>query len=130
MGHAQPVYFDTLVNSKKLKKAGVGPGEAEAQAEALAEVFGDHIATKENINDLKHEINALRLVVHRDLSKSDARMDAGFAKMNTKMDDGFSKMDVKFSEFKADIIKWTIGLFIGQSALGISLTFTLIKFLH
>jgi hypothetical protein len=48
--------FDTLQYAKKLKKAGVSEGEAEAQAEALAEIFEKQVATKIDISELKFEL--------------------------------------------------------------------------
>lgn len=49
--------FDTLAFTKKLKGAGVPEKQAEAQAEAIAEVVNDQIATKFDINNLRTDIN-------------------------------------------------------------------------
>lgn len=45
--------FDTLAHAKRLKKAGFTTEQAEAQAEALADVFHDNLATKHDIKKLE-----------------------------------------------------------------------------
>ena len=49
--------FDTLAFTKKLKVAGVPEKQAEAQAEAIAEVLNDQMATKHDLNNLKTEMD-------------------------------------------------------------------------
>lgn len=46
---SKALVFDTLAYSNKLKEAGVPVKQAEAQAELLAEVIGDQLATKQDI---------------------------------------------------------------------------------
>jgi len=58
MNHS--ITFDTLAYANKLKAAGVPDKQAEVQAEAIAEVIGDKLATKQDlelkISELKNEI--------------------------------------------------------------------------
>ncbi len=58
MAHA--LAFDTLAYAKKLKAAGFTEEQAEVQAEALAEVIDEQLATKRDIRDLemrlKHDL--------------------------------------------------------------------------
>ena len=49
--------FDTLHYAKKLQEAGVPTAQAEAQAEALAEIIESELATKRDLKELE-----LRLV--------------------------------------------------------------------
>lgn len=50
------VAFDTLAYSRRLKQAGV-PGEhAEAQADALAQVVGETLATKQDLRELEYRL--------------------------------------------------------------------------
>ncbi len=51
MGHA--IAFDTLAYTKKLKAAGVPEKQAEVQAEALAEIVDERLATKQDIKELE-----------------------------------------------------------------------------
>ena len=45
--------FDTLASAKKLKAVGVLDEVAEVQAEALAEIIEERLATKRNIKELE-----------------------------------------------------------------------------
>ena len=51
--------FDTLQFAKKLKEAGFTERQAEVQAEALAEIIDDKIATKQDIHDLEVKMKEL-----------------------------------------------------------------------
>jgi len=56
------ITFDTLKFANKLKSAGVLPEHAEAEAEALADIFEvnlKEVATKEDIKLLKEDIKHL-----------------------------------------------------------------------
>jgi hypothetical protein len=56
------ITFDTLKFANKLKSAGVVPEHAEAEAEALADIFEinlKEVATKEDIKLLKDDIKHL-----------------------------------------------------------------------
>ena len=48
--------FDTLAYAKKLREAGVPEKQAEVQAEALAEIADEKLATKDDIEKLKKDI--------------------------------------------------------------------------
>lgn len=56
--------FNTLAYAKKLKAAGFTDEQAEIQAEALAEIIEERLATKQDLNELelrlKHDLT-LRL---------------------------------------------------------------------
>lgn len=45
--------FDTLIYAKRLKKAGFTEKQAEAQAEALADVVNNNLATKQDLKKLE-----------------------------------------------------------------------------
>lgn len=87
--------IDTLAFANRLKDAGVSPKQAEAHAEALAMVIDTNLATKQDIvelrKDLTHEIKDLE-----------------------------SRTDVKFSDLKAEMVKWMIGMSAAQAAIIIS----------
>ena len=50
---AQTLSFDTLAYAKKLIDAGFSQQQAEVQAEALAEVIDENIATKRDLKELE-----------------------------------------------------------------------------
>ena len=58
------ITFDTLAYAKKLEKAGVPEIQAEAHAEAIAELVDEKLATKRDLKELemrlKHDLT-LRL---------------------------------------------------------------------
>jgi len=53
------VAFDTLAYAKKLKEAGFTEQQAEAQAEALAEIVNERLATKQDIAELRRDLQDL-----------------------------------------------------------------------
>jgi len=66
--------FDTLKFANRLKAAGVPSIHAEAEADALSEVFETNLselATKEDLlatkEDLRHEIKELELRIHGEM---------------------------------------------------------------
>jgi hypothetical protein len=50
------IVFDTLEYSKKLKAAGFTDQQAEVQAEALADMFENQIATKRDLRELESRL--------------------------------------------------------------------------
>jgi len=58
---SKAISFDTLAYAKKLTAAGFTQQQAEVQAEALAEIIDERIATKEDIMDLKREMKEMEL---------------------------------------------------------------------
>ena len=47
------IVFDTLAYAKKLKAAGFTEEQAEVQAEALAEIVDERLATKQDLRELE-----------------------------------------------------------------------------
>jgi len=56
---AKAITFDTLAYANKLKSAGVPDKQAEIQAEALAEIIEERLATKTDIERLERKIEEL-----------------------------------------------------------------------
>ena len=71
MGHA--IAFDTLAYTKKLKAAGVPEKQAEVQAEALAEIVDERLATKQGLKELelclKQGLKELELRLSQEINK-------------------------------------------------------------
>jgi hypothetical protein len=55
---ANGISFNTLAYAKKLIAAGVPSNQAEVQAEALAEIIDQRIATKQDLKELESRITA------------------------------------------------------------------------
>lgn len=62
------VMFDTLAYAKKLKSAGFTEEQAEIQAEALAEIIDEKLATKQDIRDLRREMKEMEIRLKHDLT--------------------------------------------------------------
>jgi hypothetical protein len=65
------VAFDTLAYARRLKQAGFSEEQAEVQAEALAAVVSDTLATKQDLRDLglvmKQDLHELAVAMKQDL---------------------------------------------------------------
>jgi len=86
------ITFDTYTAVKKLQAAGFTEQQAQAQTALLTELVESELATK-------RDIEALRSELKRDLKELDLRFEA------------------RLAETKADIIRWTIGAGLFQTAL-------------
>ena len=53
---ANGISFDTLAYAKKLIAAGVPSNQAEVQAEALADIVDERLATKQDLKELESRI--------------------------------------------------------------------------
>lgn len=62
------VAFNTLAYAKKMKAVGFTEQQAEAQAEALAEIVENRLATKQDIEGLKRDIKELEIRLRHDLT--------------------------------------------------------------
>ena len=51
-----PIAFDTLVYARRLKTAGFSQEQAEVQAEALAAVVTETLATKHDLRELEYRL--------------------------------------------------------------------------
>lgn len=55
---ANGISFDTLAYAKKLIAAGVSSNQAEVQAEALADIVDERLATKQDLKELESRMTA------------------------------------------------------------------------
>jgi hypothetical protein len=101
--------FDTHAYVKKLEAAGFTEHQAEVLAETQAELINDQLASKLDIENVRSDIENVRNELKRDLKELELRLEA------------------KQAEIKAEIIRWTIGAGIFQTALIAAL---LLKLVH
>ena len=85
----RPTIFNTHAFVKKLQRVGF----TEVQAQALAEIVDEQIATKQDV------------IANR------------------------QTLELKIAELKSDLIKWVLGIAMGQAAIMMSFI-ALIRFLH
>jgi hypothetical protein len=67
MATVHAIAFDTLLYSKKLIAAGFTSAQAEVQAETLAEVLEDQLATKRDLQEMENSLK-------RDIKEMEMRM--------------------------------------------------------
>ncbi len=68
------ITFDTLMYAKKLEAKGFTPEQAEAQVEMIKEVIDNQLATKQDINELKRELQDVRRDIKEAMDKIIIRM--------------------------------------------------------
>ena len=83
--HLATVAFDTLKFSKRLKEAGVPDRQADAEAEALAEVLEMNLKELTTKEDLHREIGGLRKDMERMEEHLTERFDAKLAQIEQRM---------------------------------------------
>ncbi len=64
---AHAAAFDTLTYAKKLEDAGFTSKQAEVQAFALADIVDERLANKEDIRDIKKDIDLKIELLRRDM---------------------------------------------------------------
>ncbi|TXM76453.1 DUF1640 domain-containing protein [Methylobacterium sp. WL103] len=83
------VAFDTLQFARSLReKAHLTPEQAEGMPDAMSEVFASGIPTKGDIVDVRHDIEALRIVTKADIEalRAATKIDIEAFRVETKAD--------------------------------------------
>ena len=111
------ITFDTLKFFNRLKQAGVPPAQAEAEAEALAEVFETNTAELATKQDLREYESAIR----NDLGKLETGLRNDLEKLETGLRNEIKfseeRMSTRIAEIKFDLLKWVIGIALAQVGL-------------
>jgi predicted phage-related endonuclease len=106
--------FDTLRYTKKLRAAGVPDQQAEVQAETLAEIVEERLATKRDLKEvevaLKRDLKEVEVALKRDLKELEAALKRDIKDLEVSL-----KREI--SEIKSETIKWVAGMLIAQAAL-------------
>jgi predicted phage-related endonuclease len=88
------IAFDTLKFAKRLKEAGFTEQQAEALAAAEAEFIEEHLATKRDIAELKHDIKELEISLKRDMKE-----------LEGTLRNEIKQLDVKIEQIKSDLVR-------------------------
>ena len=102
-----PIHFNTLEYARKLGDAGLSPDQAEAQAQALAEVLGEATVTPGDLLLLKTD-----LLARIDISRNE--MQAQLSALRTEMQTQISALRAEMlaeiaalrAEMRAEIATW------------------------
>ena len=123
------ITFDTLAYAKKLKSAGFTEDQAEIQAEALAEVVDERLATKEDTSALQGNIKESEISLRRDMKEMETSLKRDMKESETSL-----KRDIKELEtsLKRDMKELEMRLTIRlgtMMAISIAIVATLVKLL-
>lgn len=89
--------FDTLQYAKRLRQAGIPEDQAEAQTNALAKALASgiqHLATKQDIQEVKHEIDIVRQELKQLRQETKHEIDQLRQEIKTDL----QTLDAKFTE--------------------------------
>lgn len=109
------IAFDTHRYVKRLTTEG---GFTEKQAEILADeqvaMLNANLATKADIEALRHETKT-------DLAKVEAGLKAEIAKVEAALKADIAKLDTRIETVKSDLLKWMVGALIAQGGVVVAL---------
>ena len=77
--------FDTLAYSKKLRSAGFTIEQAEIQAETIADLIDDKLATKQDISGLKLDLKELEVSLKRDMKEMEISLKRDMKEMELRL---------------------------------------------
>jgi hypothetical protein len=96
--------FDTLKLARALRdRAGFSQEHAEAAADALAEAVSEQVATKQDITDVRNEVEALRAEMQAEFASVRAEMQAEFAAVRAEMHAGFAALRAEIASVRSDM---------------------------
>ena len=98
------IALDTLAYARRLRQAGFSEEQAEAQAEALAAVMVEALATKSDLHELELRLETRFARIDERFSRIDERfirVDERFAGVYQRFDQFERKMDMRFAEQEA-----------------------------
>ena len=81
----ETITFNTLAYAKKLKAVGFTEDQAEVQAEALAQIIDERLATKQDILALRRDINGLENSLRRDMKEMDNSLRRDMKEMELRL---------------------------------------------
>jgi len=109
------VTFNTLRFANRLKSAGVPPIQAEAEADALSEVFETNLGELATKEDLRHEIDGLR----HEMKELETGLRHEISDLRKDVDAKFEASSIshkqEMSDLKFELLKWIIGIAIAQA---------------
>ena len=104
------VAFDTHSFVKRLTKAGMPEQQAEVLASEQSRLIENELATKQDIAEVKRDIEQLRLATKQDIEELRSTTKRDMKELETSL-----KRDI--AESKVDILKWVSGALLGQTAI-------------
>jgi len=100
------IAFDTLKFAKRLKEAGFTEQQAEALADAEAELIEQNLATKRDIADLKRDIADVK----RDIKELEVTLRNEIKQLDVTLRGEIKQLDVKIEQIRSDLARDLKGL--------------------
>ncbi len=139
--------FDSYAYVRRLREAGMDEQQAAIQAETFMALAEDRLATKQDIAELRRDIEATKAELQKDIAETHARIatveanlkrDIALVEANLKRD--IATLDGKIETAKeslrkeievakSETIKWMVGLALAQLAMMASILMTLVRVL-
>jgi hypothetical protein len=127
--------FDTHAYVKKLTEVGFTEPQAETLAQAQAELINSQLASKRDLKDaevaLTRDLREVEANLKRDLKEAETKLtrDLREVEANLKRDlkELELRLEARLADTKAEIIRWTVGAGVLQTALIAAL---LLKLVH
>ena len=124
--------FDTHTFVKHLTRAGMDEQQAEALVEFQVQLINDSLATKQDIEEVKRDIEALRLATKRDIEE--VKRDIEALRLTTEQSIEALRLETKkdIAALKTDMQKMELRLTLRLGSVSIAAVgvfATLIKFL-
>ncbi|MBF0161946.1 MAG: DUF1640 domain-containing protein [Magnetococcales bacterium] len=110
--------FDSYAYVRRLRDAGMDEQQAAIQAEAFMTLAEDRLATKQDITELKRDIETTKAELKRDIAAMDAKVETTKAELRREIEVA-----------KSETIKWMIGLALAQLAMMGGILMTLVRLL-
>ncbi|MEO5341619.1 MAG: CCDC90 family protein [Magnetococcus sp. MYC-9] len=131
--------FDSYAYVRRLRDAGMDEQQAAIQAETFMAMAEDRLATKQDIAEIKRDIETTKAELKRDIAAVDAKVETTKAELKRDIAAIDAKVETTKAELKRDIettrtelqkdiakdialarvttIQWTAGMFAAQTAL-------------
>ncbi|MDQ8039437.1 MAG: DUF1640 domain-containing protein [Rickettsiella sp.] len=128
--------FDTFQYVKELTKVGFQPKQAEVQVKLMAELVNQTLCTREDLErsegrlsyrlyDLDVKVESVKRDLEIKIKDLDVKIESVRRDLEVKLESLKKDLTLQISQAKHEMIKWLIG----TSIAGLSVMFTLMKFL-
>jgi predicted nucleic acid-binding Zn-ribbon protein len=98
--------FDTYEFIRTLKDSGFAESQAKGIADSIRQVDLNHVATKEDIREVREELRKDIQGVREELKKDIQEVKGDIGRLETRIE-----------SIKSDIFKWVVPMMLGQAGL-------------
>ncbi|MGH8554013.1 MAG: coiled-coil domain-containing protein [Gammaproteobacteria bacterium] len=99
------IAFDTLKFAKRLKEAGFTEQQAEALADAEAELIEQNLATKRDIAEIKRDIKELEVTLRKEIKQLEVTLHSAIKELDVTLRGEIKQLDVKIEQIRSDLAR-------------------------